>query len=74
MHRSEAYDEVRCLQCGADVSLARDRAYVLGEEDALCQGCAMKRGGAYDERQDRWVEAPRLDGLPLRESVSTWRE
>jgi hypothetical protein len=72
MHRSEDDDEVRCLQCGAEISMGRDRAYAVGEEDVLCQSCAMKRGGAYDERQDRWVEAPKLEGLPLREP-STWR-
>jgi hypothetical protein len=70
MHRSEAYDQVRCLQCGADISLTRDRAYAVGEDDALCQGCAMTRGGTYDERQDRWLAAPRLDGLPLRGPAS----
>ena len=73
MHRSEADDEVRCLQCGAEVSMGRDRAYVVSEENALCQACATRRGGAYDERQDRWVAAPRLDGLPVRESTSSWR-
>ena len=72
MHRSEGDDRVRCLQCGAEISMARDRAYAVGEEDVLCQACAMKRGGAYDERQDKWVEPPKLDGLPLREP-STWR-
>ena len=69
MHRSEAYDQVRCLQCGAEVSMSRDRTYVVRDDEALCQACAMKRGGAYDERQDRWIEPPRLDGLPLREPL-----
>ena len=73
MHRSEGYDQVRCLQCGAEISIARDRAYAVGEEDALFQGCAVNRGGAYDELHDKWVAPPELDGLPLRGPDGTWR-
>ena len=63
MHRSEAYDLVRCLQCGAEVSSSQDRAYALGEDAVLCMRCAMQRGGRYDEGRDAWVEPPRVDGL-----------
>jgi hypothetical protein len=65
MHRSEAYDRVRCLNCGAEISLARDRSYAVSENDALCFECALERGGAYDERHDEWTRAPQLEGLPL---------
>lgn len=73
MHRSEDYDRVLCLQCGADVSASRDRAYPIGGDDALCFRCALDRGGRYDEDHDRWSEAPKLDGLPNAEGSSAER-
>lgn len=63
MHRSEGYDLVRCLQCGAEVSSSRDRAYALRDDAVLCMACALQRGGRYDEHRDDWVEPPRVDGL-----------
>ena len=73
MHRSEAYDRVPCLQCGAEVSLSRDRTYTIIEQQALCRACALSRGGRYDERLDKWAEPPQLDGLPLKRPGNVWR-
>jgi hypothetical protein len=68
MHRSEGYDRVRCLQCGAEISIAKDRAYAVSEEAALCMKCALERGGQYDEPHDDWTTPPHLDGLPVEEA------
>jgi hypothetical protein len=64
MHRSEANELERCAECGAELSVPRDRGYALDADRALCFACAVKRGGAYDEQRDLWVEAPDLAGLP----------
>ena len=40
MHRSEGYDLVSCLQCGAEVSIGKDRAYAVSTDAALCMRCA----------------------------------
>ena len=69
MHESETFDQTQCLQCGASISIARDRAYPLGEDDALCFSCALARGGRYDDLHDRWTAAPSLKGLPLAEQA-----
>jgi hypothetical protein len=73
MHESETYDQTLCLQCGASVSIARDRAYALGDDEALCFSCAVARGGEYDELHDRWTAAPSLKGLPLAERARAFR-
>ena len=66
MHRSEAQDLVSCSQCGAEVSLGADRVYAITEDAALCFGCAIKRGGVYDEAHDSWTRAPDLRGIERR--------
>jgi len=63
MHRSEARDLGRCWRCGAEVSVAVDRAYAFGEDGILCFACAAERGGIYDEAHDMWREPPSLTGL-----------
>lgn len=63
MHRSESFDLVACVDCGAEISLGADRVYPVTEEAGLCLACAMKRGGVYDEAHDNWKKAPSLSGL-----------
>ena len=63
MHRSESYDLVACADCGAEISLAADRVFLVTEDTGLCMTCAMKRGGVYDEAHDNWKKAPSLTGL-----------
>jgi hypothetical protein len=65
MHRSEADDLARCLQCGAEVSRSQDRAYAFGEDSLLCMACALQRGGRYDDQRDKWTEPPRVEGLRI---------
>ncbi len=67
MHRSEAEGLVltRCLACGAEISVARDRAFAVSADEALCFDCAVERGGVYDERLDRWVAPADASNLPL---------
>jgi hypothetical protein len=52
-----------CAVCGAATDPAVDRAYVVDETLVLCLACASERGGVYDEEEDRWREAPRIDDL-----------
>lgn len=65
MHRSEAEEIVPCADCGAPVEPGRDRGYAIGGERtlALCWDCAIRRGGAYEEDEDRWVRPPQTDDL-----------
>ena len=51
-----------CADCGAPVSAA-ERPYAFGQDALLCMGCALRRGGAYDEIDDRWAVAPKIDDL-----------
>ncbi len=66
MHRSEARDLTRCAECGAEIFLEVDRTYPLTPEAALCFDCATRRGGAYDELDDRWVRPPEVADLLAR--------
>lgn len=65
MHRSEASELAVCIECGGEIWPERDRAYLITDDDVLCFGCALKRGGAYDERKDRWTAPPDLTGLKV---------
>ncbi|MBI2893725.1 MAG: hypothetical protein HYY06_09250 [Deltaproteobacteria bacterium] len=67
MHRSEAEDLVLCAVCSAEISVSRDRGFAFGSESALCFGCALDRGGVWDELHDTWLEAPDVRDLPLEE-------
>jgi hypothetical protein len=64
MHRSESRELVRCAECGAEMVPARDRSYACEADAFLCFACAVRRGGAYDERLDRWTTPPDTSGLP----------
>ncbi|HXI56649.1 MAG TPA: hypothetical protein VNO55_11360 [Polyangia bacterium] len=59
--RGDDFDE--CLECGAVISTLGDRGFAVGAEDIICMECALRRGGSYDENQDRWVTPPRIDDL-----------
>jgi hypothetical protein len=63
MHRSEERELGFCADCGAEVHESRDRAYALDAHRLLCFACATRRGGAYDEQHDLWVDVPDLGGL-----------
>jgi recombinational DNA repair protein (RecF pathway) len=63
MHRSEERQLTRCAECDTEIDPGRERGFGLGGGGALCYECALRRGGRYDEVQDRWVEEPQLGGL-----------
>lgn len=64
MHAEEWSELGECVVCGEAVSLTTDRAYLLDDRDCLCYGCAVQRGGIYDEEEDRWTVAPNAGDLP----------
>jgi len=54
---------VTCLDCGAELTPESDRDFEFGASGALCWACAERRGGRYDERRSRWIEAPDVSDL-----------
>jgi hypothetical protein len=64
MHRSEEEERVACAACGASVDPGTDRGFVAADGSVLCFDCALARGGAWDDDEDRWREEPSLRGLP----------
>jgi hypothetical protein len=54
---------VSCLECGAMVAPAVDRVFPVGCEEIICMECALRRGGVYDENEDRWETEPRIADL-----------
>ncbi|MCE7894131.1 MAG: hypothetical protein DYH12_31275 [Sorangiineae bacterium PRO1] len=64
MHETESDELTQCEECGAEVAPARDRAFVYSDENVLCYGCSVKRGGAWDALHERWEKTPDLTGLP----------
>lgn len=64
MHRSELPDLATCADCGAEISRTQGRGYLFAGERVLCFDCALRRGGSYDERSDRWTRAPATADLP----------
>jgi len=63
MHRSESEGLASCAVCGAAVEPEKERAFVGVGARVLCFDCALARGGAWDDSEDRWAEAPSLAGL-----------
>lgn len=53
-----------CIDCGATVVPAQERGFAITDEVVLCQACAVRRGGVYDDARDAWAIAPRLDEIP----------
>lgn len=59
---------VKCVQCGCDTRLGRERAYVVSDYAALCFPCAVACGGIYDDAKREWVQLPVITGLHRVES------
>jgi hypothetical protein len=51
-----------CGDCGASIGEV-DRSYPFGTDSVLCEACALRRGGVYDEQEDRWITHPFVDDL-----------
>ena len=64
MHQDEFSDLTVCCDCGAAVSPELDRAFSCAPETYLCFECAIRRGGVYDGRLDRWASPPDVSRLP----------
>lgn len=67
MQREEAEALMACSDCGESFTPATDRGYAAGAEVVVCLSCAIARGGAYDAVDDRWVLAPDVGDLLVRE-------
>jgi hypothetical protein len=63
VHRSEEREIVRCIGCGEVLAPQRERGFAIDADAVLCAECATRRGGSYDDAQERWVAAPRIDDL-----------
>lgn len=62
MHRETFEELVNCADCGAALDVSRERGFG-GDGWSLCWGCALKRGGNYDEDEDRWGVEPNTADL-----------
>jgi len=65
MHRSEEPDHQVCVICGRDVVAGTDRAYVVSDEEVVCNECAVRLGGAWDEITNTWSKPPDPEGAPI---------
>jgi hypothetical protein len=59
----EQEDAIACIDCGRAIWADRDRSFASGPNSYLCFECAERRGGVYDEAEDRWTVAPDMSGL-----------
>lgn len=53
-----------CSDCGMDVGVDVSHVFVSEGGARLCWDCALERGGEFDEKHDRWLVPPALNGLP----------
>jgi hypothetical protein len=59
-------DQLSCIDCGARIDAdqaAAERTFAVTDEVVLCHACALRRGGVYDDSEDKWKLAPRLEQL-----------
>jgi len=61
MERDE--ELTNCADCGAEISPATDRAFAVNDDVYICFECALKRGGVFDEKTDRWTSAPNVENI-----------
>lgn len=68
----EDLEQLTCIECGATIAeedAAAARVFALTPEVILCHACAMRRGGVYDDAEDKWKIAPRLEGVATEQRV-----
>jgi hypothetical protein len=63
MHREESGGTVDCADCRVPVDLGHECGYQGAGDWALCQACGLRRGGHFDENEDRWTVPPDVTGL-----------
>jgi hypothetical protein len=68
MHREEVDELARCVECDSEVA-PTDRIFAIGDQSLLCYSCAVRRGGVYDERYDRWATEPVLEAMSSAEAI-----
>ena len=56
----------RCADCGAEIA-ELEWTFAVSDESVICYQCATRRGGAYDELEDRWKVEPKVEDLLERE-------
>lgn len=54
-----------CADCG-ELIPSGIRSYEFGEQSQLCWSCAIRRGGSYDAKHERWTTNPSTDNLRIR--------
>lgn len=64
MDQDEREAAFTCIDCGATIWADGDRSFVSGPDTYLCFECAERRGGVYDEDEDRWTVSPDVSDLP----------
>jgi hypothetical protein len=64
MRQDELEEQTACAECGALIASSTGRGFPFGSDGLLCWECARRRGGSYDERQDRWTVPPDVSDLP----------
>jgi hypothetical protein len=64
MEEEEWLETVACVDCGEPVCPGADRAFAVSGELFLCFGCAERRGGVFDEDEDRWTVPPQVTDEP----------
>lgn len=66
-HMDPDLGQLNCIDCGtpidADQAVA-ERTFAITGEVVLCHACALRRGGVYDDADDKWKIAPRLEQVP----------
>ncbi len=65
MHRQTWFEMMDCADCGIPIDVDRERGYRSADDWALCSGCALERGGCFDEEEDRWVVLPDTTDLAV---------
>lgn len=59
-------DQLSCVDCRRPIDaedLADERPFAITDEVVLCHDCALRRGGVYDDAEDKWKIAPRLEDV-----------
>lgn len=53
-----------CSDCNRDLGVDPTLFYEATSGAQLCWDCAIRRGGTFDAKQDRWVIRPDISDLP----------
>lgn len=64
MEPEDLEEQAACTDCGSIIAASTGRGFAFGNEGLLCWACASRRGGSYDESEDRWTVPPDVSDLP----------